>query len=210
MEPTTAPPDLPDLVVIYRGLAADAVGAATEAILAAGPAAFEVTLNTPGALASIAALRDRFGYRAPIGAGTVTTTEDVKAAADAGASFLISPHLDPEVVAATKEAGLISIPGAFTPTELVRARAAGADLVKLFPVAPAGGAAYVRQVRAPLADIPLLAVGGVTAALGRECLRAGCAGVGVGIRHIDEDAVRDGDWAALTAGARRFMAGLRA
>ncbi|MGP3971998.1 bifunctional 4-hydroxy-2-oxoglutarate aldolase/2-dehydro-3-deoxy-phosphogluconate aldolase [Streptomyces sp. 6N223] len=198
---------LPRLVVIYRGLAPDAALAATEALLEAGVTGFETTLDTPGALGCVAELARRFGDRALIGAGTVRSREEVKAAADAGAAFLLSPHLDPEVVAATKEAGLVSVPGAFTPTEVAQARRAGADVVKIFPVGPVG-AGYVRQLATTLPDIPLLAVGGITAELGRDCLAAGCVGVGVGVRHIDADALEAGDWPGLARGARRYLAAL--
>jgi 2-dehydro-3-deoxyphosphogluconate aldolase/(4S)-4-hydroxy-2-oxoglutarate aldolase len=205
-------PDLPDLsqvVIIYRGLTPEETCAATEALLGEGLTAFEVTLDTPHALDAIAALADRFAPRARVGAGTVRSVADVKPAAAAGATFLLSPHLDPDVVSATKDAGLTSVPGAFTPTEAVRARAAGADLVKIFPIAPVG-ASYIRQMRQPLPDIPLLATGGVTATLGRQCLRAGCAGVGVGVGLIDGTAVRERHWPRLAASARRYLAVLRA
>ncbi|WP_327590695.1 bifunctional 4-hydroxy-2-oxoglutarate aldolase/2-dehydro-3-deoxy-phosphogluconate aldolase [Nonomuraea sp. NBC_00507] len=199
--------DLPELLIIYRGLGPDDVLAASDALYATGVTAFETTMDSPGALTSIAGLSRRFGD-ALIGAGSVRTPAHVKAAADAGAAFLLSPHLDEEMVAATKAAGLVSIPGAFTPTEVVRAHAAGADLVKIFPIAPAG-AEYVRQLRQPLPDVPLLATGGLTAELARQCLLAGCATVGVGAGLIDADAVRDGDWDRLAHGALRYLAVLR-
>ncbi|MGP3968784.1 bifunctional 4-hydroxy-2-oxoglutarate aldolase/2-dehydro-3-deoxy-phosphogluconate aldolase [Streptomyces sp. 6N223] len=199
---------LPDVLIIYRGLTPDAVCEATEALLGEGLTAFEVTLDTPNALDAIAALADRFADSVHVGAGTVRAVADVKNAAAAGATFLLSPHLDPDVVAATKDAGLTSVPGAFTPTEAVRARAAGADLVKIFPIGPVG-ASYIRQLRQPLPDIPLLATGGVTAALGRQCLRAGCAGVGVGVGLIDPTAVSERHWPSLAASARRYLAVLR-
>ncbi|MGP3956883.1 bifunctional 4-hydroxy-2-oxoglutarate aldolase/2-dehydro-3-deoxy-phosphogluconate aldolase [Nonomuraea sp. 3N208] len=198
----------PELLIIYRGLAPDDVLAATASLHAAGVTAFETTMDSPGALTSIAGLSRRFGGAALVGAGSVRTLDHVKAAADAGASFLLSPHLDEAVVAATRTAGLVSIPGAFTPTEVVRAHAAGADLVKIFPIAPVG-AAYVQQLRQPLPDVPLLATGGVTAELGRQCLLAGCATVGVGAGLIDAGAVRDRDWDRLADGARRYLAVLR-
>jgi 2-dehydro-3-deoxyphosphogluconate aldolase/(4S)-4-hydroxy-2-oxoglutarate aldolase len=207
--PETAPGLLPDAVVIYRGIAPGEVYAATEALLGAGLTAFEVTLDSPGALKSIAGLAERYAGRAQVGAGTVRTVPQVGEAAAAGASFLLSPHLDAAVVAATKEAGLLSVPGALTPTEAVQARQAGADVVKIFPVGPVGGAAYVAQLRQPLGDIPLLATGGVTARMGRACLDAGCLGVGVGVGLIDPGAVRDRDWDRLTAAARRYTAVLR-
>jgi 2-dehydro-3-deoxyphosphogluconate aldolase / (4S)-4-hydroxy-2-oxoglutarate aldolase len=202
-------PLLPDVLIIYRGLTPETVCQATEALLGEGLTAFEVTLDTPRALDAIAALAGTLGDRVHVGAGTVRAVPDVRNAAAAGATFLLSPHLDPDVVAATKDAGLTSVPGAFTPTEAVRARAAGADLVKIFPIAPVG-ASYIRQLRQPLPDIPLLATGGVTATLGRQCLHAGCAGIGVGVGLIDATAVRERHWPRLAASARRYLALVRA
>jgi 2-dehydro-3-deoxyphosphogluconate aldolase/(4S)-4-hydroxy-2-oxoglutarate aldolase len=195
---------LPDLVVIYRGLTTNEVCAATEALLGAGVTAFETTVDSPDAFTSIAALHARFAGHALIGAGTVRDVDQVMAAADAGASFLLSPHVDPAVIAATKRAGLISVPGAFTPTEVVGAHAAGADVVKVFPIGPVG-ASHLTQLRGPLPDIPMLASGGVTADLGRECLAAGCVSVGVGLGLIDPSAADDRDWPRLAASATRYL-----
>jgi 2-dehydro-3-deoxyphosphogluconate aldolase/(4S)-4-hydroxy-2-oxoglutarate aldolase len=194
----------PPLVVIYRGLTTEQVCAATEVLVEVGIAAYEVTLNSPAALSSISALRERFGDAANIGAGTVRSVDDVKAAADAGAGYLISPNVDEDVVAATKAAGLVSIPGAFTPTEISRAWSAGADLVKVFPVAPIG-TSYIRQIREPLDDIPLLVSGGVTAQMARECLDAGCACVGVGIGLFDRTAASERDWRSVGDAARTYL-----
>jgi 2-dehydro-3-deoxyphosphogluconate aldolase/(4S)-4-hydroxy-2-oxoglutarate aldolase len=194
----------PPLVVIYRGLTTAEVCAATEVLTEVGIAAYEVTLNSPGALSSISALCERFGEVASIGAGTVRSVEDVKAAADAGARYLISPHLDEDVVSETKAAGLVSIPGAFSPTEISRAWAAGADLVKVFPLAPVG-TAFVRQIREPLDDIPLFVSGGVTADMARECLDAGCVCVGVGVGLFDQAAAAARDWPSVGAAARAYL-----
>jgi 2-dehydro-3-deoxyphosphogluconate aldolase / (4S)-4-hydroxy-2-oxoglutarate aldolase len=199
---------LPDLVVIYRGLTTQEVCAATEALLGAGVTAFETTVDSPDAFGSIAALHARFADHARIGAGTVRTTDDVRSAADAGASFLLSPHVDPDVIAATKRAGLLSVPGAFTASEVLRAHLSGADVVKIFPVGPVG-ASYVAQLRGPLDDVPMLVSGGITAELGRQCLTAGCASVGVSVELIDAPATRDRDWARLAASTTRYLAALR-
>jgi 2-dehydro-3-deoxyphosphogluconate aldolase/(4S)-4-hydroxy-2-oxoglutarate aldolase len=198
----------PDLVVIYRGLTTTEVCGATEALLGIGVTAFETTVDSPDAFASITALHTRFVRDARIGAGTVRTVDQVRAAADAGASFLLSPHTDPDVIAATKQEGLLAVPGAFTPTEVLRAHTAGADVVKVFPVGPVG-ATYLTQLRAPLPDIPLLASGGVTADLGRQCLAAGCASIATGLAMIDPSATDARDWHRLATSATRFRAALR-
>lgn len=197
--------DWPQVVVIYRGMPPADVLEATAALVEAGVTAFEVTLNSPEPLEVISALAARFAGRALVGAGTVRGRGQVKAAQDAGATFIVSPDLDEDVVAATKSAGLVSIPGAYTPSEITRAWRAGADLVKVFPVQPAG-VDYLRQIRQPLDDIPLFASGGVTAEIGRDCLAAGCVSLGVGAPFIDGDAVRDRDWGALADSGRRYLA----
>jgi 2-dehydro-3-deoxyphosphogluconate aldolase/(4S)-4-hydroxy-2-oxoglutarate aldolase len=197
---------LPNLVVILRGLGTAEVLSAAEALEHAGVQALEVTLDSPDALASIEALAARPAGLL-VGAGTARTLGDVARAADAGAAFLLSPHCDPDLIRATKERGLVSVPGAFTPTEIVAAHAAGADVVKVFPVHTVEPA-YVRAVREPLSDIPLLACGGLTAQRSREFLAAGCVSVGVGLGLIDADAAAAGDWAALREGARRYLAEL--
>jgi 2-dehydro-3-deoxyphosphogluconate aldolase/(4S)-4-hydroxy-2-oxoglutarate aldolase len=197
---------LPNLVVILRGLGTAEVLSAAEALEHAGVQALEVTLDSPDALASIEALAARPAGLL-VGAGTARTLGDVARAADAGAAFLLSPHCDPDLIRATKERGLVSVPGAFTPTEIVAAHAAGADVVKVFPVHTVEPA-YVRAVREPLPDVPLLACGGLTAQRSREFLAAGCVSVGVGLGLIDADAAAAGDWAALREGARRYLAEL--
>ncbi|MEW2357165.1 bifunctional 4-hydroxy-2-oxoglutarate aldolase/2-dehydro-3-deoxy-phosphogluconate aldolase [Spirillospora sp. NPDC029432] len=191
------------VMVIYRGQTVRECLRATAELYRAGIRLFEVTLNGDDPFTAIEALAKEYGGEIPIGAGTVLTPEDVSRAADAGARFMVSPHVDAAVVAATKEAGLVSIPGAFTPTEIVQAVRLGADVVKVFPIGPVG-ADHIRQLRGPLPDVPMLATGGVDAELAGACVRAGCDGVGVGVQLFGERALA-GDPAALAEGARRFL-----
>jgi 2-dehydro-3-deoxyphosphogluconate aldolase/(4S)-4-hydroxy-2-oxoglutarate aldolase len=191
------------VMVIYRGQTPRQCLLATAELYRAGIRLFEVTLSGNDPLAVIKALHAEYGAEIPIGAGTVLTPEDVARAADAGARFMVSPNVDEAVVASTKEAGLVSIPGAFTPTEIVQAVRYGADVVKVFPISPVG-ADHIRQLRGPLPDVPMLATGGVDAKLAGECVRAGCDGVGVGIQLFGERALA-GDPEALADGARRFL-----
>ncbi len=199
--------ELPTVIIIYRGLPTPDVLAATEALLEVGLSAFEVTLDSPEPLKAIGAMIQHFGNDVAVGAGTVRRVRDVESAAHAGASFLLSPHLDQEIVAATKAAGLISIPGAYTPTEVCHAWEAGADMVKVFPLQPAGPQ-YIRYLLEPLRDIRLLASGGVSADIGRACLDAGCATLGVGAGLLDRQAVMLQDWKALQVAGTRFLARL--
>lgn len=198
---------LPPLVVIARGLGTRDLLAAVDALAEAGVRAVEVTLDSPDALASLTALAARYGDTIQIGVGTVRTVAAVDQAADAGARFLLSPHLDTDIVGATHRRGLIAVPGAFTPTEIHAAWQAGADVVKVFPLHVAGPP-YIRAVREPLADIPMLACGGITAQTGRAYLDAGCVSLGVGLALIDAEAVGAKDWRALTRATRRYLAAL--
>jgi 2-dehydro-3-deoxyphosphogluconate aldolase/(4S)-4-hydroxy-2-oxoglutarate aldolase len=148
------------------------VGAAVEG----GARCLEITVPTPGALSAISRARRRHpGLR--VGGGTVRTADEVNALADCGAEFAVSPHFDPALVAAGRARGLAVIPGVLTPTEMVAAWRAGATALKLFPAPPCG---VVRALRAPLPELPLVAVGGVSSENLRDYLEAGCVAVGVG------------------------------
>lgn len=202
-----SPKELPELVVIYRGFDVTDVVDATRALFDVGIRGFEVTFNSPSPAKSIEELNKIFGSEAHIGAGTIRTVNQVTEAVQAGATFLLSPNLDPEVIAATKAAGVLSIPGALTPTEIARAHMLGADIVKLFPLVPVG-VAYVRQIREPLPDIPLFVSGGVTAEMGRDCLVAGCISVGVGLGLLDRAAAEKRDWNTVALAAQQYLATL--
>ncbi|RBM14758.1 aldolase [Prauserella sp. PE36] len=191
-------------MVIYRGQPAGQCLELTELLHEEGIRLFEVTLGRGEPFAAITALAEKYGHEIPIGAGTVMTADDVSRAADAGARFIVCPHVDEAVIERAKALGLGVVPGAFTPTEIVHATRLGADLVKVFPIGPVG-AGYLRQLKGPLPDVPLLATGGVGADLARECLAEGCAGVGVGVQLLGDPAAPD----ALRAEARRLLAATR-
>jgi 2-dehydro-3-deoxyphosphogluconate aldolase/(4S)-4-hydroxy-2-oxoglutarate aldolase len=175
-----------------------------EALLAGGVSVVEVTLNTPGALDMLTALAKHFGDRMAIGAGTVMSPEEVRQALDAGARFIVSPHTDPAVIEAARSAGAPAAPGAFTPTEIVRAWQAGASVVKVFPVGSVGPR-YLRDVLAPLTQIPLLPTGGVTLENAAEFIRAGARGLGLGSDLVAPKAVAARDFASITERAGRFV-----
>ncbi|HEV8338554.1 MAG TPA: bifunctional 4-hydroxy-2-oxoglutarate aldolase/2-dehydro-3-deoxy-phosphogluconate aldolase [bacterium] len=139
----------------------------------------EVTMNTRGAASLIRELHEAFEGRLVLGAGTVLDPVLAETAVDAGAVFLVSPHWDPELAAAARRLGVPLIPGAFTPTEILAAWRAGAAMVKVFP-AVAGGPEYLRQLRGPLPEIPLLPTGGITVDNAAEFIAAGAAALGVG------------------------------
>jgi 2-dehydro-3-deoxyphosphogalactonate aldolase len=168
------------LIAILRGITPDEVAETAEAICDAGFKCLEVPLNSPSPLESIRRIRDTLGARAMIGAGTVLTAEAVAAAAHAGAQIVISPNTDEAVIAATRQAGMISLPGFSTPSEALRAIDAGADGLKLFP-AEAAGPQVLKAIKAVLPpDMPVFPVGGITAEAMRAFRAAGAAGFGIG------------------------------
>jgi 2-dehydro-3-deoxyphosphogluconate aldolase/(4S)-4-hydroxy-2-oxoglutarate aldolase len=159
------------------------------AIAEGGVSVVEVTLNSRGALEGIAALRRQAGDDMLIGAGTVRTLEEVNAALDAGAQFLVSPNFDPASVARSQEVGVLHLPGVFTASEAQAAYAAGCQMVKLFP-ADALGPRYLKALRAPLNDIDFVPTGGIEAANIADFVRAGAVAFGVGsslVKSADQD-----------------------
>ena len=192
------------IVAIMRRTEAALALETAEALLAGGVSVVEVTLNTPSAEKMLGTLAERIGDRMLIGAGTVMTAPDARRALGAGARFIVSPHTDADVIAATRRAGAPAISGAFTPTEIVRAWQLGASVVKLFPVGSVGPR-YLRDVLAPLTDIPLLPTGGVTLENAAEFIRAGARGLGLGSDLLSPKAVAARDFATITERARRFV-----
>lgn len=166
------------LVAIIRGCHPASVPAIVSALYDGGVRLLEITLNSPGALDIIRELSRTMGDRMLIGAGTVLTPAEAEAAVGAGAAFLISPSLDIETIAVTRRLGAVSIPGAFTATEILTAHRHGADLVKVFPASI--GAAYFKDLRGPLPQIPLMPTGGVNLENIRAFKAAGVKAYGIG------------------------------
>lgn len=192
------------IVAIVRGLAGEAADRAAEALIEGGIRLIEVTMNTPDALKTIAAWREKFDGRAAVGAGTVLDLKMAKEAAAAGALYLISPNLDEEVIAFGAERGISVWPGAMTPTEIVRAWKAGAEAVKVFPMASLG-VKYLAEIRAPLDHIPMIATGGVDLATIRSYFEAGAAAVGMGSRLLNREWIEAGEFDRLAENARRYV-----
>jgi 2-dehydro-3-deoxyphosphogalactonate aldolase len=168
------------LVAILRGLTPDEAPDVADALFEVGFRCLEVPLNSPDPFDSIRRIVDRMGDRALVGAGTVLSVADVGRVANAGGKIVISPNSDVDVIAATKDAGLQSLPAFFTPTEAFRAIAAGADALKLFP-AELAGAAGLKAVRAVLPkSIPVFPVGGIDPDTMGPYLKAGANGFGIG------------------------------
>ena len=199
------------IIVICRKVYGDDMLHLIDALYQGGLRMAEVTFDQadPACLdktgEAIAALHRHFGEELTLGAGTVLTPEQARAACQAGAKLIISPNVDADVIRKTKELNMISIPGAMTPTEVMQAHNAGADLVKIFPAAELG-LGYVKAIRAPLSHVKLLAAGGVTEDNLMDHFKAGYCAVGVSGRMCDRKAIANGDWAEMTRRAQAFAA----
>ncbi len=177
------------------------------AAVAGGIRALEITLSIPGALTVIERLADRFASKDVVfGAGTVLDGHAAWSSIQAGAQFLVSPNLNPDMIRVANRYQVPTISGAYTPTEILNSAEAGADIVKLFPT-EAGGIAYTKAILAPLAHIPILPAGGVTQANVGDWFDAGVAAVGVG-SAITKAGRPDGDIARVTAAAEGFVAAI--
>ncbi len=199
------------IIAIIRGFKPEECLKLAEAYREGGIRLVEVTFNQRdpsdwvNTAAAIRMIGERFPGEVFAGAGTVLTHEQMKIAADAGARYIITPSLDAEIVRGAVEAGLVAMPGAFTPTEIAQAHAAGASFVKVFPAVQLGPS-YIKAIRAPLSHIPLLAVGGITPENIGDFIKAGCVGAGVGGVLSDRRRVESGDWAGIADVARRMVA----
>lgn len=193
------------LVLIYRGLDAQESLEITQSLAEVGVRMFEVTMNTPGAVQTIKLLRERMGPEIWIGAGTVTTTEQVRQVSEAGAGFVISPNTNEEVIKTTKRLGMVSIPGAFTPTEILEAREAGGDIIKIFPVNVVGSE-YIKQLRGPIQDIPFMATGGVRLDMVADLIREGVCSIGLSAHLLGRELIEKKDWKGLQQSALAYMA----
>lgn len=190
------------LVAIVRGRDADAATRSVVALFEAGVPLVEVSLTTAGAESVIERATAELGTGVALGAGTVCTAVDAMRAAEAGASFVVTPGYGPGVDEATR-LGLPALVGALSPTEVIAATGAGATAIKLFP-ASVGGPQYLKALRDPFPDVPFVPVGGVDAELARGYLAAGAIAVGVGSPLLG-DAPHGGDVAGLRERVKRFL-----
>ncbi len=197
------------IVAIIRMKDPDQVRAVFEAIAEGGVRVIEVTMSVPGAVEVIRRLARDLPPGCTLGAGTVTDADTAQRVIDAGAAFVVSPVLRPEVIAACHAAGAAVMPGCFTPTEILDAWEAGADIVKVFP-ATALGPGFLKDVRGPLPQVKLMPTGGVTLDNAGDWIRAGAVAVGVGTALLDTAAIAAGHYTQLTANARRIVASVRA
>ncbi len=193
------------LIPVLRARNAAQAHAAVQAMISGGVTVVEVTMTVPGAVDLLKELRSKYGQKLLLGSGTVTTAEEAEATILAGAEFVVSPSLHPEVIATTRALGKVSIPGALTPTEAITAWRAGADYVKIFPCSALGGAGYLKSLLAPFPFLKLIPTGGVTLQTAESFLKAGAKALGVGSDLVNLAAIDAGHPEAITETARAYL-----
>lgn len=196
------------VVAIIRGMDPDVCLKLAESYLSGGIRLVEVTFDQTGdprkTVDAIAAIRREFAKDMHVGAGTVLTDAQLQSVIDIGGEFMVTPSVNPRLIGTASAAGLATMPGAFTPSEIVIAHEAGADVVKIFPVRSLGPQ-YVKDVLAPLKHIRLMAVGGVNPDNAADYLKSGCVGVGASGSLVNKEWIAAGEWANIAAEARRFI-----
>ena len=207
---------LSGVVAVVRVDSQDEAVGATRALLKGGVRCIEITFTVPDAarvIAHVAKENAAGDFESPdgalcLGAGTVTSPEQANAAIDAGATYLVSPCVVPEVIAVANARGVVMLPGALTPTEIFNAYQLGGDIIKVFP-ATKMGPGYLKDLKGPFPKIPLMPTGGVDAANATEWIKAGAVALGVGGKLVDRAAIKAGDWDAITQRARELMSAVR-
>ncbi len=198
------------IIAIIRGANEQEAVAAAKSLYEGGITLVEVTFNQKSpetfinTAKTIMSIKEQMGAKMLVGAGTVTSPDLVKLAADAGASYIISPDTNEAVIRKTRDLGLVSIPGAYTPTEATKAHNAGADFVKLFPCV-GDAPAYIKAICGPMNHIRFLAVGGVNANNATEFLKAGALGVGVGGNLVNKEWIQSGNFDKIRDAAKEYI-----
>ena len=193
------------LVPVLRAKSVAQAHAVVEAMIAGGVTVVEVTMTVPNAVHLLKELKRDHGSKILLGSGTVTTGKEAEATIEAGAEFVVSPSLHPDVIAATKAAGKLSVPGALTPTEVITAYRGGADYVKIFPCSAMGGASYLKALLAPFPFLKLIPTGGVTLKTAEEFIRAGARALGVGSDLVNLAAIDEGKPEVITQAAKAYL-----
>ena len=192
------------IVAVIRAKSGELLVDVAEALLAGGVDAIEVTFTVPKAAEVIEKVADKLGDRILLGAGTILDTQTAQVAITAGAQYLVSPTLNLDVIRYCKRHGKLALPGALTPTEVVTAWEAGADVVKIFP-SDVGGAKYLKALKAPLPQIRMMPTGGVTLETATDFLKAGACALGVGGNLVEQAALERRDFARMTSLAQQFV-----
>jgi 2-dehydro-3-deoxyphosphogluconate aldolase/(4S)-4-hydroxy-2-oxoglutarate aldolase len=194
------------VVPVVRASSAKQAILAAESVCAGGIPIVEVTMTVPGAIEVIAELRKSAGTEVLIGAGTVLDAAAAQRCLDAGAEFLVSPGFDFETVQLAKRANKLMMAGALTPTEVIAAWKAGSDFVKIFPCGTVGGAKYIKALKAPLPQVPMVPTGGVNLNTAAEFIQAGAAALGIGGELVSAAALKSGNGREITELARQYAA----
>jgi 2-dehydro-3-deoxyphosphogluconate aldolase / (4S)-4-hydroxy-2-oxoglutarate aldolase len=193
------------IVAVIRGASPDKILPVAHALQKGGVTTFEITVETPKVLSLIEQVRDELGDKVVVGAGTVLDSETARAAIMAGAQFVFSPTVDPQTIQLTKRYGVVSIPGAMTPTEILNAYQHGADVVKVFP-AYVLGPGFLKDVRAPLPQIPLMPTGGINLSNAADYIKAGAVAIGLGGSLVSfKENMDEAYLASLTETAQKFV-----
>ena len=199
----------PGIVAIIRADSSEQLVGVAQALADGGITAIEVTMTTPNALQVITEVTARFGHRIVMGVGTVLDTETCRAAILAGAEFVVTPVTKTDVIRLCNRYGKPIASGAFTPTEALLSYESGADFVKLFP-ADQVGPTYIKNILAPLPMLQIIPTGGVSPETVGDFMKAGSVAVGAGSTLIAKDALKKGDFAAITARAKQFVEAITA
>lgn len=198
------------LIVIVRGIESKKLISLAEAIYRGGIRFLEITYSADGCVKdeetakNIEMLAQYFKGNMHIGSGTVLTKKQVELTHKAGGEFIISPDVNEEVITSTKTLGMISMPGALTPTEVQTAHRYGADFIKLFPVTNLG-CEYIKAIKAPLSHVKFLAVGGINLNNIQNYISAGVCGFGIGTNIINKDMVKNNDFEGITTLAKKYV-----
>src|SRR5256886_2002159 len=194
------------IVPVIRASSSREALMAAEAVAEGGIPIVEITMTVPGAIQVIRELAKSNASKVLIGAGTVLDAETARRCVDAGAEFLVSPALNPETIEFAVKENILIMAGALTPTEIVKAWKAGADFVKVFPCGQVGGAKYIKAIKGPLPQIPLVPTGGVNLNTAAEFLEAGAEALGVGSELVQADALKSNKPEIVVEDARKFLA----
>jgi 2-dehydro-3-deoxyphosphogluconate aldolase/(4S)-4-hydroxy-2-oxoglutarate aldolase len=192
------------VVAIIRAPSGELLVDAAQALLAGGIEAIEITFTVPNAHRVLETVADRLGDKVLLGAGTVLDPETARIALLAGAQFIVAPCVHLPTIELCRRYGALAMPGAFTPTEIVTAWQAGADIVKVFP-SEITGSAYLKAVRAPLPQIRLMPTGGVNLQTAADFLKAGACALGIGGSLVSADAIKNRDWKGIENVSRQYV-----
>jgi 2-dehydro-3-deoxyphosphogluconate aldolase/(4S)-4-hydroxy-2-oxoglutarate aldolase len=195
------------IVPVVRAATPEQAIASTKAICAGGIALAEITMTVPGAIEVIRELRRTTHML--VGAGTVLDEKTARECVNAGAQFLVSPGFDLPTVCFAQEAGIFSMPGALTPTEIITAWRSGAGAAKIFPCGNVGGPSYIQALKAALPQIEMVPTGGVNLGNAPQFIRAGALAVGVGAELVDKRAIEGGNLEIITETARQFVVAMK-